>query len=358
MAATQPPKNRQEIGDISETLDALDARNNPEAANARQAERFQYRMQNITMEITGVPGAAPTFSGHARNISDHGISLIVNQFMYPGTKCRVTLVSVINHKVVQSGTIVRCRYLTGSARLHEIGIKFDEPINVSMFHSGTTPTRVILLCEEMTTKTLKVLIGKEYANIVPHDAEDDIVAKLNSDAADVVICEKPHDDLKTFATDIRGKGLFTPLVAVVADADDEAKKELTDAGFDGIVEFPLTRAAIRNAIAEFRVEPMTSNLIFDNELLEFIDAFVERVPTFIDEVREAVMSEEVDKLKASLKSLMFAATSAGFEQIGDEIKEFLPLLDEGSPDLPTIRGHVTRALRLCGRATGASCKGG
>ena len=68
-----------------------------------------------------------------RDISNGGISLLHSSFFYPGTRCRITLPlrDDPSEVVVIDGVIKRCIHVEGV--VHEIGIKFDKPIDSKKF---------------------------------------------------------------------------------------------------------------------------------------------------------------------------------------------------------------------------------
>jgi hypothetical protein len=97
----------------------------------RGARRFSYQhIPRIVVHLQdGRYGLEDYFIMVPRNISETGIGLLHGQFIYPQTSC------TIHHKPLQGkltgvkGRIVYCRYVLG--RVHEVGVQFDEPVDLS-----------------------------------------------------------------------------------------------------------------------------------------------------------------------------------------------------------------------------------
>lgn len=68
------------------------------------------------------------------NISATGIAFLHGAFVYPGTECSVIARGKDGVPRQCTGHVVRCRMIQG--RVHEIGMRFDEPIDISELVDG------------------------------------------------------------------------------------------------------------------------------------------------------------------------------------------------------------------------------
>jgi len=66
-----------------------------------------------------------------RNISRNGISLFHGTFVYAGTNCVVGLRALDAQVIPARGRVIWCRLIAG--RVHELGLRFDEPVEVGDF---------------------------------------------------------------------------------------------------------------------------------------------------------------------------------------------------------------------------------
>lgn len=126
---------RQPSEYVSQVLDKLDT--NPPTGRVkprRGTEREAYRALPLEVEILETSSRNwVSYLAAARNLSPTGIAFLIGQFVYPGTECRVYLVDRDNQRITHGGRIVRCRYLAGTARLHEVGVQFESPIDLTHY---------------------------------------------------------------------------------------------------------------------------------------------------------------------------------------------------------------------------------
>ena len=84
-------------------------------ANLRADDRYVYRPNPLTIELQDPTGTWAPYAAAARNISSSGLALLLGQFVYPGTSCRVHLVSLEKLRQTVAGRVMWCRYLPGTA---------------------------------------------------------------------------------------------------------------------------------------------------------------------------------------------------------------------------------------------------
>lgn len=116
--------------DQQKILDELEAAALAEPqAVMRAAVRHRYAVQDgIVIEPEGT---AASFVVRPRDLSASGISFLHGSFLYPKSACRVTLRTIDGECVIADGHVVRCRCIHG--RVHEVGMRFTEPIDVENF---------------------------------------------------------------------------------------------------------------------------------------------------------------------------------------------------------------------------------
>ena len=103
-----------------------------EGIDRRQAPRQSYQeVPRLAVSLEDEPVGLRSYAMIPRNISRTGISLLHGQFVYDGTVCIVCLKRLSGELVNVRGRVARCRLVSG--RVHELGVHFDEPIEVSDF---------------------------------------------------------------------------------------------------------------------------------------------------------------------------------------------------------------------------------
>jgi CheY-like chemotaxis protein len=345
---------------INAYLDRLDAMSPNECGEERAEERFKYRVRELTVDISpGGSGTWRTYTCPSRNISANGISVIMPHFVYPNTPCRVTLVSLHNHRAVHSGRAVRCRYLTGTARLHEVGIKFDSPINVGMFHRGAMTTHLLVVDDDKAIhKLIDSLLHEENVSIESLYSGSSAVEMLMNRKFDIGLIDinLPEKSGIDIAKEARASGVSTPLVAITVDEESESRAVCMQAGFDLWVGKPLSKSSLLTLVRSMRSEPIISSCIHEPSMLEVIDDFVRSVDGRIAEMQDAQSKGDWTKLAAQLKILRADSISAGFEIMSNNISEVHNLVAGGQPDPALVRTKLSFLARQLRAAMGASCK--
>jgi hypothetical protein len=98
----------------------------------RKAPRVPYRATpRVAVIIESEQLGKRTFALIPRNISCTGMSLLHGKFVYDGTPCVAGLKALDGQLVPVRGKVMWCRLITG--RIHEIGIQFEEPIDLAEF---------------------------------------------------------------------------------------------------------------------------------------------------------------------------------------------------------------------------------
>lgn len=111
--------------DLQALLDRLDGTESSAARQRRASTRQPYRLHCVEVDIQQPDGAWVRAFVACRNLSQGGLSILHNAFLYTGTECRITLPSTDGEPVLMFGRVVRCRLV--EKKIHEIGIAFDHP---------------------------------------------------------------------------------------------------------------------------------------------------------------------------------------------------------------------------------------
>ena len=81
-------------------------------------------------------GAGQTFSASGRDISASGMGFYHTAYVHPDTPCTILMRTLKNDAVAIRGTAARCRHVSG--RIHEVGVLFENEIEVGQFVQGST----------------------------------------------------------------------------------------------------------------------------------------------------------------------------------------------------------------------------
>ncbi len=107
----------------------------------RGARRFNYQhVPRIVVHLQdGRYGLENYFIMVPRNISETGIGLLHGQFIYPQTVCTIHHKTLGGKLAGVKGRVVYCRHVLG--RVHEVGVQFDEPVDLGTILPGETLSR-------------------------------------------------------------------------------------------------------------------------------------------------------------------------------------------------------------------------
>jgi hypothetical protein len=119
--------------EAAEILEAIEAKTKDAGGKERRKwPRVPYRATpRVAVIIESEELGKRTYALIPRNISRMGISLLHGKFVYDGTPCVTGLKALDGQLVPVRGKVAWCRLITG--RIHEIGIQFEEPIDLDDF---------------------------------------------------------------------------------------------------------------------------------------------------------------------------------------------------------------------------------
>jgi hypothetical protein len=106
----------------------------------RRDQRKRYRaMTAMLIQMVHPGGSRITYLVRSRNLSRSGFGFLHGGYLHSNTRCNLTLTAHDGTPRPVAGKVVRCRHLQG--KVHEVGIKFDKPININEF--TTVDDRVV-----------------------------------------------------------------------------------------------------------------------------------------------------------------------------------------------------------------------
>jgi len=241
--------------------------------------RLQYHEPYLDLVFESSDYSRRTITVAARNISRGGLSVLHSSFTYPGTSIRTTL-NRINGKAFQAtGTVVRCDHRGGV--VHEIGIRFDNPIIVQEYirpdimqcirsHELVKPTEL--------DKSLLV-VGNDK-NIIPllrqylmqtnvkyafaENAEQALQRK--PEAHDMVLCCLEIDEMTgpEFTRVLRSKMYTKPILLIGPHASESTSNQVRLSSADAFIPTPINEKDLLCALGEYMLS------IWDNQILQSI----------------------------------------------------------------------------------------
>lgn len=360
MAASDNARQLRHSADaIRDCLDQLDSQgaSRPDSG-ARAADRFRYRMRALIVELRRPDGSWEPHAVPTRNLSRRGIAFLTGQFVYPGCECKVHLVSVHNQRVAVAGKVARCRYIQGSGSLHEVGVRFDQGIDVAMFKHGVASLRVLVVDDEVILHRLFAYMLRPLdvkLTCVTSGAE--ALEAIEHEEFEVVLLDLHMHEMDGWATaeELRKRGCRAPLVGLTEESSDETQRKCDAAGIRSVLTKPITAEALTEMIMSLRMAPVVSTFIHDREMVPVIDAFVASLGSRIREAQTALGAGQLDTVQRIARGLKGEGASFGFEAITNAARDLQAAI-ETKAELEVVSKKLDELRRWCAAARPASCE--
>jgi len=336
---------------IQDCLNRLDreAADQSVVATKRQAERFRYRVWTLSVELQQAHGEWVRYEVPTRNISETGVCFLMGHFVYPGTPCRIFLATLHGQTVEIHGRVMRCRYLTGTPSLHEVGVQFDGPIDLAMFHRESRPPVLLAVTDDAVTRQmLEHLLSGVQARIQFAGSGEEAVKLATETFFDAIIVDLDLADGRGIEVvkQLRDAGIHRPFIPL-ASADAEKAREICDTcDFQVWVAKPLSPDTLVSAVMSMKDEPIYSTLEARPGMARVVGSFVRSLPQRLTAMKRDLDSARTDDVLSTLRAIKGEARAYGFEVIAKAAEQLESALDAGRS------GDETRALfnelvRLC-----------
>lgn len=112
---------------------------NPAAAKASAARVRFPKGTSVRVEMVHSDGTRTLLLAPGRDLSEDGIGIFHSAYVHVGVECSVTLKTVDGESVRRTGRVKRCSHLRGS--VHEVGIRFDQTLDMSLFLPVSAPAQ-------------------------------------------------------------------------------------------------------------------------------------------------------------------------------------------------------------------------
>ena len=347
---------------VEEYLNRLDegASRTP-SANARRSDRYEFREPDLLVELQQPGGDWVRYELPSRNLSREGASFILGHFVHPGTACRIHLISLQYQKRSVPGTIVRCRYLEGSGTLHEVGVSFEQPIDVAMFNQGAARLRFLLVDDDSNVyKIVSYWLRAFDVELMHAESGRKALDMVATAQFDLILLDLEMPELSGFdvARELRRRGFGRTIVMISANEDEETQKECLEAGCSRFLVKPLAREDLASIVDTLKEEPLFSSIAGDEEFAKLINEFVMQLPGKIGELEAAFARKDLDSLGVLIRTIKGDGGAYGFQPITDAAIAANKILAD-SEDVAEIRAGLNDLIRIClsARSTGAEVGG-
>ncbi len=147
--------------DVAKLLDELDSASCCEARDNRRGDvRVPYRVSSgVMLSVPNARGSVDDYRVVPRNLGGSGIAVLHGTFVYTNTTCAVRLKKIDGSDAVVKASVMHCRSVRG--RIHELGLRFDERIDVSDFVKGQAAAAPATKAEPVPTPETEPITTSE-----------------------------------------------------------------------------------------------------------------------------------------------------------------------------------------------------
>ncbi len=362
--------------DLESLLEALDSGRSSDANKKRDFVRWPFRQASLLVHVFQIGGSNPTpIHVACRNLSCGGISLLHSAYIHLGTKVQITLPHPERGNVSIAAFVVRCTHLRGV--IHEIGIKFNKPIQArEYFKSNTANTQFSLEhvdAGNLAGTVIYVDDSELDLRIIRHylretqlrlrtapNAEEGL--KLAREGSDLIIADfqMPGMNGIDFAAEVRKLGVNTPIIITTSDTSPVTRQKIESVSVNGFLAKPVTQDMLLRAVAEFLVATKegtiggTTSLDRDNPNYVLVEAFIGQIPQFLKRLNDAIAREDDHVARTVAMQLKGLAPTLGFDVLGnvaDEAATMLAATASITESLRSVRSLIASLERAAAAGT-------
>lgn len=346
-------------------LDELDRQSSELGGRQRTQVRWPFRHESIRATLVQPDGGSVQMTFACRNLSVGGISILHRSFLHPGTRITLDLPKSTSGTKPVSGKVARCVHVQGT--IHEVGVKFDELINLREF-TRSDPFRSAFAFENVDPKDL----GGTMIHIDPSQIDRQILLHtLRESSLSIRGCESVEEatpyiergcdliiseynlgtqDAAMFAMTLRAEGTLQPIIVMSANRSKVVVEMITRSPVDVFLDKPVQQEKLFSAIAEF-LAPGSHHanqkcVETSNGLSELAGLFANELSGSADRLEAALYEPDPDAILQLATSLKGTALALGFNDVGLAASELTEMLD-GDPSLERAACVVRKLVTAC-----------
>jgi CheY-like chemotaxis protein len=366
---------RMSAAEQKEILSRLSQHEQVTAKNRRNQERLHYtNPAGLIVQMRHPGGSASNFLVRARNLSATGIGFLHGSFVYSGTPCMLALRGVNGKIVGIEGTVARCQHVKG--HVHDIGVCFNEPINLAQFISAKgEEVGEFCASTELPKLAGNVLIVEDSISdldLIQFQLESmgvqfravanglDALELVDSVAFDAIITGMwlPGMTGAELTAGLRKSGFKKPIIVLTADDKVETKAQIESSGCSDVLMKPYKLEAFIEAMikhlpaaAGTGIVPLESQHWGNEKMRPVICKFLSRLVPQMSEIGRLLNTPGAQPLVQKFcMDLKGSAGGYGFPQISDGARDLLKEIAAAGPK-ERITELAETLLEMCKAAS-------
>jgi len=349
----------KEHADIVSRMNRNEALRGVGEEDGRGEQRMPYSPAGgLRMKLLSEMGTPKSYLVRPRNISPHGMSVLHGVFIYNGSACQLHLTTTDNESVYVMGKVVFCQHIQG--KIHEVGIRFDKPIDVSMFvdlggtsseseseETGDKLHGTVLYVEDsvIDRELLNYRLKELGVWMLAAENGDDAVKQLkNNPQLDLVIMDiwLPGETGFEILQRMRENGYTGPIVMVSADDTEENRNMAQEVGCPEFLEKPFKVPQLMAMLSKYLGsgegeaadgDVLLSDFWSDTSMRPLIIKFLNQLDDGVNQLVEAIDNSNLALAQQVCQSIKGSAGNYGFDSISNVAGQLrAAITDSGADD--------------------------
>jgi len=342
------------------------------AGESRSNERLEYSPGEIEVHVFHPGGSIVKIRVSAKDLSATGLGFMHRGFLYDNTKCEVHLPSLLGEPEVVVGRVVRCVHREGS--MHEVGLKFDKPIDPRLFtevgleHASINAEpmampnltgRILHIDDqELDTALLKHHLKATGISLTSIQNPDDVLKAIRAEPFDVVICDLYIGDVdgEVIIQQLRDNDFQGKIIIVTAESDPSRNHRLRNMGVEEIIQKPydparligILSSILKSVGASSSEEPIYSSIPDTGEMGKLVRTYIKHTKEKVSEIKEAVEKNDIKLLRRLCLELKGHGASYGFASLTQTAHAVIQSLD-ASMSIEESVTAINRLISVCNR---------
>jgi CheY-like chemotaxis protein len=307
----------------------------------REFKRWPFDRIPVRMETIHPGGAVTCLPYACRNLSRGGIGLLHSSFVHEGTRCIVILPHPERGEIKIPGKIVRVRHVTG--KVHELGVKFDEPVDVRRIlrldpaEGGFMLEKVnpehlkgsMLYIEdsELDRSLVRHFLAESNLDITPAKNAAEAIERAAADEPDVILCDLDLPDMNGLELfkKLRGSGIASPFILISADPTSTTRIGPSDPKPENFLVKPTTKERLLSTLGEILLlerqrssgrSAITSSLSENDPLRQQVPSFIGEVAHMAELLNKAIETNDAQTARRLAFQIKGSAPTLGFVTLG------------------------------------------
>lgn len=354
---------QSELEEISRKLDAStkDAKPDPK----REYSRWPFRQTAIGVDMIHPGGSKVSLTMACRNLSSGGVSLLHSCYVHPGTTCTVRLPRLSGGLKEVPGEVKRCIHRGG--KLHEIGVSFEEQIDLREFIASPASQELLSLesvpLEKLSGRVLHADDCEIDTRIVQHYlrgsgisvtpvASGQAAVEALRETYDLLIVDAQLPDMTgiELMQKLRASGCAAPCILTSADGDGMRASGVREQLNVMVLTKPMTQDQLVRSVGELLSRKGAKS---DGGRNPLSSMFVAGLGDVAAKLEQAAAADDASKVLEVCSQVRVSAAAMGFAQLSAVAGRIADQLPSGQPlgsNAKLVRDLATVCRRI---ATGA-----